>query len=503
MIVQQKRLDRARTGRPSPTGTATLSMHLVRHAALLLGALVVATGAQPAAHAAACPGSCAAELATNPKSTPKYLKNASAALSKCLKSGTPACPTPCPLPDPVAFGLSEGCGTLLRCQLGELAKASAGGAWETSGRCVATRGKKCELHRYKQARTLATRSLSAALKGVSGKLGRLALSCASGVRQRAACADSEAACTAAMGVAHGLMESLHAACDDVPLSEAEMATAVDAAIRHLAKRGMGITPDSWQDATALFALVAQTFSETDCLRRARPAVRSSGRTEALADGETVYCGPNSCTKGANGCALPDPGACVNAVCAVHDSCYAGIERSECIRRDCTWSSQTLGCDAAFFVEASACWGAGQCGFTCKAVIAAATALTAMNFQLEHDGSSCPRRVGECPTCPGQCQSDCTCSAVTTTTTTTTLPPGCEFSCGDGICIAAAIVCNGSADCPGGQDEDPAICSVQGNCCTATRGCPGETGSSCAATCCCCPDQQACCADWTVGCCPAS
>jgi hypothetical protein len=286
-----------------------------------------------------------------------------------------------------------------------------------------------------------------------------------------------------------------------------MNAAVDKAIAKLAKKGLKMGPESWHDATGLFALIAQTFTETACLGRA-PAIRPAGHTSALEDGQTVYCGPNSCTKGAAGCVLPDPGTCLNAVCASHDDCYGVVAASECIRRDCTWSSQTATCDATFFVEAGLCWTLGQCGFTCKAVIAAATALTTMNVELERSGTPCPRRIGECPACPSQCQSDCTCPATpaptttTTTTTTTTLPPGCEFSCSDGDCIPASAVCNGISDCPGGGDEDPDVCFDQQNCCVATRGCPSETGSSCAATCCCCPFQQACCPNWGDGCCPA-
>ena len=468
------------------------------YARFLLLAFLVATVAQRDADAASCGGTCALELGTNPKAVQRYVTEASASLSKCLKSGTPGCPTPCPLPDPAASGLSEACGALLQCELGELAGAAATDAWDASGRCAARSGAKCDVHRFKQASKLAGRALSAVRKGQSGKIERLSRRCDAMVGQRSRCADAGAACTAAIGVAQGLVESMYAACDAVPLTEDEMNTAVQGAIRDLAKRGMQITPDSWSDPTELFALIAQTFTETHCLGRARPMAAGRHATRALEDGQTVYCGPGSCTKGAAGCRLPDPGACLNGVCAVHDGCYGQIEVSECVRRDCTWSSQTLGCDANFFVEAAVCWGLGQCGFTCKAVIAAATAITTLNFQAEHDGIPCPRRIGECPSCPGRCQEDCTCSL---TTTTTTLPPGCEFQCGDGSCIAASVVCNGISNCPGGEDEDPATCSDQHNCCVATRGCPGETGSSCAATCCCCPYQQTCCPDRS-GCCAA-
>jgi hypothetical protein len=88
----------------------------------------------------------------------------------------------------------------------------------------------------------------------------------------------------------------------------------------------------------------------------------------------------------------------------------------------------------------------------------------------------------------------------TTTTSSTLPSPCEFQCGDGACIPASIVCNGTPDCTGGDDEDPNVCADQGNCCIATLGCPGETGSSCATTCCCCPFAQACCPNPADGCC---
>jgi hypothetical protein len=80
---------------------------------------------------------------------------------------------------------------------------------------------------------------------------------------------------------------------------------------------------------------------------------------------------------------------------------------------------------------------------------------------------------------------------------------CEFTCpGSDTCIAAATVCNGTDDCPGGSDEDPSICGDESSCCIATQGCPGETGDSCADSCCCCPGGMACCADHTQGCCPS-
>ena len=460
---------------------------------LVLLALLVATGGHRAAAGASCAGSCATEFAADPKAVEAYVKQTSAALSRCLKSGSPRCPTACGLPDPAAFGIGQACAALVQCEVRDVAATAAGDAWDASGACVTSRPGKCDLQRLKHASTLTIRGVTAVRKGQSGKLARLSTRC-----QRHGCPGADAACGAAMGLAQALMESLYAACDAVPLTEDEMNAAAQKAIRDLASRGMRITPDAWSDETKLLALVAQTFTETGCLGRVRPMAATDHPVGALDDGQTVYCGPGSCTKGAAGCRLPDPGACLNTVCAIHDGCYGQIQTSACVRRDCTWSSQTVSCDADFFAEAGVCWGLGQCGFTCKAVIAAATAITAMNFQFEHDGSPCPRRVGECPTCPGRCQDDCTCALVETTTTTT-LPSTCEFHCADGSCIAAAVVCNGVSDCPGGDDEDPATCFDQHNCCVATRGCPGETGSSCASTCCCCPYQEACCPDWS-GCC---
>jgi hypothetical protein len=125
------------------------------------------------------------------------------------------------------------------------------------------------------------------------------------------------------------------------------------------------------------------------------------------------------------------------------------------------------------------------------------------------GGVCGSRFDRCPdgqVCAGApAAASCTeppLSTTTTSTTTTTLPTGCEFQCGDGSCIVASIVCNGIPDCPGGGDEDVNICSNTSNCCVATLGCPGETGSSCAASCCCCPGGQACCPNPVDGCCAA-
>ncbi len=480
-----------------------------RLAALLFSVCCVSLGASPAA-AAPCPGSCAAELAANPKSVEQYVKKASAALSKCLKGGSPECPTACLLPEYGRFGLSDACGAVLECRLNDLVEASASDAgWDASDHCPDDAGTPCDLHRLKLAGKLAVKVLSAARKGKLAKLAKLSSRCESGVDKREGCGESDAAtaaCSAGDAVAYGLMESLYAACDGVAFTEQEMSAAVQGAIAELARKGMDVTPDSWTNAADLFALIGQTFVAADCAGRAQAgtaALHGGTTVGALEDGDTVYCGPNSCTKGDAGCVLPDPGACLNTVCSIHDTCYGQVEQSECIRRDCTWSSQTLQCDADFFASAGVCWTLGQCGFTCKAVIAFATALTAINVQAEAGGSPCPREVGECPACPGACQSDCTCPASgTTSTTTTTLPPGCEFACGDGNCITAVTVCNGVADCANGADEDPATCGDTQNCCVATQGCPSETGTSCALTCCCCPLFQACCPDWTQGCCAA-
>jgi hypothetical protein len=81
-----------------------------------------------------------------------------------------------------------------------------------------------------------------------------------------------------------------------------------------------------------------------------------------------------------------------------------------------------------------------------------------------------------------------------------IEPICEFRCSNGNCIEASSVCNGQFECPAGDDENPTICNNPTSCCEATMGCPGETGSDCAATCCCCPGGQACCANGADGCC---
>lgn len=480
-----------------------------RLAAVLLSIGLLSIGAGDAG-AATCPGSCAAELAANSRGVEGYVKKATAALSRCLRGGSPQCPTACALPDHQRFGLSDGCAAVLECRLNDLVDASASDSgWDATARCPSNPGTPCDLHRLKLAGKLAAKVLAAARKGKLAKLARLSSRCDGAVDRREGCAESgaaTAACSAGDAVAYGLVDALYAGCDGVPFTEQEMATAVQSAIDELARKGMAVSPDSWSNAADLFALIGQTFVTADCRGRAQAntaVVRSRATIGALDDGQTVYCGPDSCTKGEPGCRLPDPGGCLNAVCAIHDGCYGQIEQSACIRRDCTWSSQTLQCDADFFASAGLCWNLGQCGFTCKTVIALATALTAMNVQAEAGGLPCPREVGECPACPGTCQSDCTCpGAGTTSTTTTTLPPGCEFACGDGNCIAAATVCNGTPDCPSGIDEDPATCGDAQNCCVATQGCPSETGTSCALTCCCCPLFQACCPDWTQGCCAA-
>lgn len=67
----------------------------------------------------------------------------------------------------------------------------------------------------------------------------------------------------------------------------------------------------------------------------------------------------------------------------------------------------------------------------------------------------------------------------------------SFTCGGGDVVCADLVCNGSADCADGSDEDGDLCGDESSCCVATQGCPSETGSNCGETCCCCPYGQIC------------
>jgi hypothetical protein len=65
-----------------------------------------------------------------------------------------------------------------------------------------------------------------------------------------------------------------------------------------------------------------------------------------------------------------------------------------------------------------------------------------------------------------------------------------FKCANGKAICADLVCNRQNNCGDNSDEG-AFCNNDTTCCVATKGCPGETGSSCADTCCCCPYGQVC------------
>jgi len=74
------------------------------------------------------------------------------------------------------------------------------------------------------------------------------------------------------------------------------------------------------------------------------------------------------------------------------------------------------------------------------------------------------------------------------------PAGCTggtFVCGNSKVICRDSVCNGSNDCGDNSDESGGMCGNEQSCCQVTNGCPGETGTSCAASCCCCPYGQAC------------
>ena len=80
------------------------------------------------------------------------------------------------------------------------------------------------------------------------------------------------------------------------------------------------------------------------------------------------------------------------------------------------------------------------------------------------------------------------------TDVTTQIPGCTsgtFACANGKAICRDKVCNHTNDCGDNSDEASNMCGAAKSCCQVTNGCPGETGSSCAATCCCCPYGQVC------------
>jgi hypothetical protein len=80
---------------------------------------------------------------------------------------------------------------------------------------------------------------------------------------------------------------------------------------------------------------------------------------------------------------------------------------------------------------------------------------------------------------------------------------CEFACGNGECVPARKVCDGRPDCSNRRDESRVICGSPDACCTATGGCPEETGEWCARSCCCCPSRAKCCPDPVSGCCDES
>jgi len=71
-------------------------------------------------------------------------------------------------------------------------------------------------------------------------------------------------------------------------------------------------------------------------------------------------------------------------------------------------------------------------------------------------------------------------------------------CANGKKICASKVCNQKDDC--GDNSDEQGCGSQDSCCVRTRGCPGETASSCAENCCCCLYGEVCDRDnWWNGC----
>jgi len=157
-------------------------------------AIILAAPALRSAQAQ-CTGDCSADIVANGKAVEKYVKKSWAALGKCMKTGTPACPTLCPVPDGGAepFSLGASCVELLTCRLGEVAAAAYGGAWDAPGACALAPADACGVARAKGARKVVVAKLKRRRTSKMDKFPKDIAKCVSKVDKKAAC-DGQTLC---------------------------------------------------------------------------------------------------------------------------------------------------------------------------------------------------------------------------------------------------------------------------------------------------------------------
>ncbi|MBI2551791.1 hypothetical protein HYW17_00615 [Candidatus Uhrbacteria bacterium] len=117
-----------------------------------------------------------------------------------------------------------------------------------------------------------------------------------------------------------------------------------------AQYGRSVDVTVWEDREyfpLLLDLVIQNLASD-----ADSAALIRRHTHPKYDGDTEYCGPGA------GFWNPDPGDCLNHICAIHDACYEQTNPE--LSFWCVWSIETDKCDQVFFKEIEQCPSPGEC-----------------------------------------------------------------------------------------------------------------------------------------------
>jgi hypothetical protein len=187
----------------------------------------------------------------------------------------------------------------------------------------------------------------------------------------------------------------------------------------LEREGVQVDPSLWRDPYR-FDLLFERMRELAAEQGRRDevgAVRAplSSELQKFVDPGVAYCGrgmrPNPAGDRLSRATFPTAyaGACMNHACWVHDRCYETISDLPDL---CAWSSQTVGCDGAFYVAYDACRREiGGCDERCEIVHSITLGLGALNVARENVFPCAACKPKACSEFGGQCGAIASCSGV--------------------------------------------------------------------------------------------